>query len=426
MHHSQFIIHNSPFTIRNMFRTREEIEEFERQWLAPYAEKAADSRGRDYPSDEHPYRTAFQKDRDRIMYTTAFRRLQYKTQVFINYEGDYYRTRLTHTHEASQIARTVARALRANEDLAEAITLAHDLGHSPFGHAGEVTLDHLMLERKGLDVAASANQGQGFNHTVQTLRIVERLEKRWPAFRGLNLTWETREGIVKHATEYDDVGPEWRDRFGPDTHGSIEAQIVNYADELTYSTHDLDDGLRSGMLSPDMPALQQVVLWREIVEAVNEPYSELTRHRLIRELIDRLITDLVKTSAARIAEAAPGAPDEVRSHPEHLISISPTMNEKVRELKDFLFANLYRHPRVIRMFRKAERTVTALFEAFEEDYRQLPPKTRDRLLEIDPDAQVGGSLSLPAYRVIADYIAGMTDRYALQEYKRLFDPYERA
>lgn len=409
-----------------MFRTREEIEELEREQLAPYAEKAADSRGRDYPSDEHPYRTVFQKDRDRIMYTTAFRRLQYKTQVFINYEGDYYRTRLTHTHEASQIARTVARALRANEDLAEAITLAHDLGHSPFGHSGEVTLDRLMLERMGLDPDDPSNRGRGFNHTVQTLRIVERLEKRWPLFHGLNLTWETREGIVKHATEYDEVGPEWRDRFEPDRRGSIEAQIVNYADELTYSAHDLDDGLRSGMLSPDMPALQQVTLWQEIVQAVNEPYSELTRHRLIRELIDRLITDLVETSANHIAEAAPGSPDEVREQPENLIGISPAMDKKVRELKDFLYDHLYRHPRVIRMYRKAERTVMALFEAFEEDYRQLPPKTRDRLLEVDPDAQVGEALSLGAYRVIADYIAGMTDRYALQEYSRLFDPYERA
>jgi dGTPase len=409
-----------------MLRTREEFEAFEREWLAPYAEKAADSRGRDYPSQEHPYRTAFQKDRDRIMYTTAFRRLQYKTQVFIYYEGDYYRTRLTHTQEAAQIARTVARALRANEDLAEAITLAHDLGHPPFGHSGEITLDRLMLERMGLDPDDPTHRGQGFNHTVQTLRLVERLEKRWESFQGLNLTWETREGIVKHATEYDEVGPAWRDRFEPHKRGSIEAQIVNYADELTFSAHDLDDGLRSGMLSPDMPALQQVTLWQEIVAAINEPYSELTRHRLIRELIDRLITDLLETSAGRIAAAAPQHPDDVREQPEDLIGISPAMNEKVRELKDFLFVNLYRHPRVIRMFRKAERTIKALFEAFEEDYRQLPPKTRDRLREIDPEARVGGPLSLSAYRVIADYIAGMTDRYTLQEYKRLFDPYERA
>lgn len=409
-----------------MYRTREEVEEFERRWLAPYAEKAADSRGRDYPSQEHPYRTAFQKDRDRIIYTTAFRRLQYKTQVFVNYEGDYYRTRLTHTNEASQIARTVARALRVNEDLAEAITLAHDLGHSPFGHSGEITLDRLMLERMGLDPADPANRGQGFNHTVQTLRTVEELEKRWAGFHGLNLTWETREGIVKHATEYDEVGPRWRDRFEPDKRGSIEAQIVNYADELTYSAHDLDDGLRSGMLSPNMPALQPVTLWREVIAAVDEPYSELTRHRVIRDLVNRLITDLVTTSAARIAEAAPGSTDDVRNHPKNLVSLSSEMDEKVRELKDFLYANLYHHPRVIRMFRKAERTVTALFQTFEEDYRQLPPKTRDQLLEVDRAARVGGPLSLAAYRVIADYIAGMTDRFALQEHQRLFDPNERA
>jgi dGTPase len=409
-----------------VLRTREEIEEWERQWLAPYAEKAGDSRGRDYPSQEHPYRTAFQKDRDRIMYTTAFRRLQYKTQVFVNYEGDYYRTRLTHTQEAAQIARTTARALRANEDLAEAITLAHDLGHSPFGHSGEVTLDRLMLKHMGLDPDDPANAGLGFNHTVQTLRVIEKLEKRWAPFRGLNLTWETREGIVKHATEYDEVGAEWRDRFEPNTRGSLEAQIVNYADELTYSVHDLDDGLRSGLLNPDMTTLAEIKLWQEIIEAVSEPYSELTRHRLMRELVDRLITDLVMTSAERIAAADPQSPDDVRRQPHDLITVSPAMADKVAELKSFLYKSLYRHPRVIRMFRKAERTVIALFEAFVEDYRQLPTRTRDRLLEADPAADVGGPLSQSAYRVIADYVAGMTDRYALQEYQRLFDPYQRA
>jgi dGTPase len=409
-----------------IFRTRREIEQWERKWLAPYAEKAGDSRGRDYPSKEHPYRTAFQKDRDRIMYTTAFRRLQYKTQVFVNYEGDYYRTRLTHTQEAAQIARTVARALRANEDLAEAITLAHDLGHSPFGHSGEITLDRLMRERMGLDSDDPSKAGQGFNHTVQTLRIVETLEKRWLPFHGLNLTWETREGIVKHATEYDEVGPAWRDRFEPNTRGSLEAQIVNFADELTYSVHDMDDGLRSGMLSPDMPDLAEVALWRNVVEAIDEPYSELTRHRLMRELVDRLISDLVVTSAERIAAADPQSPDEVRQQAHGLIAISTATADKVAELKAFLFNSLYRHPRVIRMFRKAERTVIALFEAFEDDYRQLPARTRDRLLEADPNAEVGGPLSQSAYRVIADYIAGMTDRYALQEYQRLFDPYQRA
>ena len=409
-----------------MYRTREEIERFEREWLAPYAEKAAESRGRDHPDEEHPYRTAFQKDRDRIMYTTAFRRLQYKTQVFVYYEGDYYRTRLTHTQEAAQIARTVARALRVNEDLAEAITLAHDLGHSPFGHSGEVILDRLMLERMGLDPDDPANRGRGFNHTVQSLRVVEKLEKRWPGFRGLNLTWETREGIVKHATAYDWVDPEWAARFEPGKRGSIEAQIVNYADELIYNAHDLDDGLRSGLLRHDMPELQAVTIWEEINAAIGEPFSELTRHRLIRALIDRMITDLVETSAARIAEVNPQSPDDVREHPENLVAISPEMEARVRELKDFLFANLYRHPRVVRMFRKAERVVRSLFEAFEEDYRQLPPPIRDRVRAVDPDARVGGPLSLEACRVIADYIAGMTDRYALQEYKRLFDPYERA
>jgi len=274
----------------------------------------------------------------------------------------------------------------------------------------------------GLDPDDPANRGRGFNHTVQSLRVVEKLEKRWVSFQGLNLTWETREGIVKHTTEYDHVGPEWAVRFEPDKRGSIEAQIVNYADELIYNAHDLDDGLRSGLLRPDMPELQEVTLWREVNAAIGEPFSELTRHRLIRALIDRLITDLVETSAARIAEVNPQSPDEVRAYPENLVAISPEMAVRVRELKDFLFANLYRHPHVVRMFRKAERVVRTLFEAFEEDYRQLPPEVRDRIREVDPDARVGGPLSLDACRVIADYIAGMTDRYALQEHRRLFDP----
>ncbi len=408
-----------------MYRTREEIEEFERLWLAPYAAKSAESRGRDYPSAPHPYRTEFQKDRDRIIHTTAFRRLQYKTQVFVNYEGDYYRTRLTHTHEAAQIGRTIARALRVNEDLTEAITLAHDLGHSPFGHNGEATLDRLMLERMGLDPVKG--RGKGFNHTVQTLRVIERLEKRWEGFDGLNLTWETREGIVKHATEYDLVGPEFATRFEPDRRGSIEAQIVNFADELIYNAHDLDDGLRSGLLEPDMPALQQVTLWREIRAEIDQPFSELTRHRMIRALIDRLISDLITTTDARITAAAPKLIDDVRNYPENLVDISPEMHARLRELKDFLYQNLYRNYRVARMANKAERVITALFTAFEADYEQLPPKTRAKVKEIlDTEPSPPGHLPVRASRIICDYIAGMTDRYALQEYERLFNPHERA
>lgn len=402
------------------------MEEHEEGWLAPYAERSARSRGRVYPSEPHPYRTEFQKDRDRIIHTTAFRRLQYKTQVFVNYEGDYYRTRLTHTNEAAQIARTIARALGANADLAEAITLAHDLGHSPFGHSGEVTLDRLMLARMGLDPDDSTNQGQGFNHTLQSLRIVEHLEKRWSEFQGLNLTWETREGIVKHATEYDAVHAEWMAPYEPALRTALEAQIVNFADELTYSAHDLDDGLRSQMIHLGMPELWRLAIWQRAAAGVEDADPELRRHRIIRRVIDLLISDLVYTSAERIGAYAPGSPDAVRRAPVALMALSAEVEAMERELKEFLFAHLYRHYRVVRMFHKAERVLVRLFEAFEEDYRQLPEGTRDAIRQAQPEIRPGDQLSLEAYRVIVDYLAGMTDRYALQEYQRLYDPFERA
>lgn len=407
-------------------RSRAAIEAAEEHVLAPYAERASASRGRVHPSDLHPYRTEFQKDRDRIIHTTAFRRLQYKTQVFVNYEGDYYRTRLTHTFEAAQIARTIARALGVNTDLAETITLAHDLGHSPFGHSGEATLDRLVLERLGLDPKDPANAGRGFNHTLQSLRIVEKLEQRWSGFRGLNLTWESREGIVKHATEYDAVHSDWMAPYLPDWRASLEAQIVNFADELTYSAHDLDDGLRSGMLRMDMPELQHLEIWRRAIHGVDDDDPELRRHKAIRRVIDLLISDLVYTSADRIAQADPRAPDDVRRAPHDLMAISDDLRQMQRELKDFLYARLYRHYRVVRMFHKAERVLQQLFEAFEKDCRQLPEPTLSTIRTAQPDIRPGGALSPEAYRVIVDYIAGMTDRYALQEYRRLYDPFERA
>ncbi len=413
-------------TTRPATRTRQELEEFEKFWLAPYAEKSATSRGRQHPSEPHPYRTEFQKDRDRIIHTTAFRRLQYKTQVFINYEGDYYRTRLTHTTEAAQMARTIARALKVNEELTEGITLAHDLGHSAFGHSGEVTLDRLMLERMGLDPNDPANAGKGFNHTVQSLRVVDRLERRWPNFVGLNLTWEMREGIVKHTTEYDIVPDEFKAPFLPEKRASAEAQIVNYADELAYSVHDLDDGLRSGVITPDMLEEQGVSLWTEISAVSAQPFSELKRHMMIRRLFDLLVSDLIDASIARLQAVDPQSPDDIRDLPELVIAPSPEMDARVRELKDFLYQNMYRSPRVVRMFRKAERVLVALFDAFEEDYRQLPDKTRARLLECNPEVVDGGGFNLKGYRVITDYIAGMTDRYALQEHSRLYDPMERS
>ncbi len=410
----------------NVLRTREAQESRELADLAPYAERSASSRGRDYPSEPHPYRTAFQQDRDRIMYTTAFRRLQYKTQVFVYYEGDYYRTRLTHTNEAAQIARTVARALGANEDLAEAITLAHDLGHPPFGHSGESTLNRLMLERSGLEPMDPDNEGRGFNHTLQSLRIVEKLERRWTDFHGLNLTWETREGIAKHATEYDRVHPDWLARFEPDLRPSLEAQIVNHADELTYSAHDLDDGLRSGMIHMGMRELERLELWQQAAANVADGDLELRRHRIIRRVIDLLISDLVYSSTALITEAAPASPADVRRHSAPLLALSDDLLAMQRELKDFLHTHLYRHWHVVRVFRKAERVLVGLFEAFEEDYRQLPEQPRSKIRSVQPGIRPGGPLTPEGYRVIADYLAGMTDRYALQEHRRLYDPYERA
>lgn len=407
-------------------RTRQELEAYESAALAPYAEKSATSRGRDYPSQPHPYRTDFQKDRDRIVYTTAFRRLQYKTQVFVYYEGDYYRTRLTHTNEAAQIARTVARALGANEDLAEAITLAHDVGHSPFGHSGERALDRLMLERMGLDPTDDANGGRGFNHTVQSLRIVEKLERRWSDFGGLNLTWETREGIAKHATKHDEVPLDWLAPYDPDLRPSLEAQVVNFADELTYCAHDLDDGLRSGMIHMDMADLAALALWRSAAAGVVDDDPELSRHRIIRRIVDTLTSDLVQATAATIDEVGPRSPADVRHHPVPLVALSAKMREMQRDLSDFLFTNLYRHWRVVRTSRKAERVLVALFEAFEADYRQLPQQQRDEIERIQPGVRPGTALTGGAYRLICDYLAGMTDRYALQEHRRLYDPYERA
>lgn len=410
----------------SILRSREEFERLEDAQLAPWAERSSTSRGRIFPSEKHGYRTEFQKDRDRIIHTTAFRRLQYKTQVFVNYEGDYYRTRLTHTGEAAQIARTIAQALRCNDVLAEAITLAHDLGHSPFGHSGEFTLDRLMLQRMALDPDDARHRGHGFNHTLQSLRVVETLEKRWPEFDGLNLTWETREGIVKHSTEYDVVHAKWIQPYEPDQLCSLEAQIVNAADELTYSAHDLDDGVRSGLIDIADPALAELEIWRRAIHGIGDEDAELRRHRAIRRVVDHLISDLVYTSAARIADASPASPADVRAAPAPLIALSDETQAMQRQLKDFLFLHVYRHSRVIRMFRKAEAVLTQLFEGFEQDFRQLPEQTRAKVVAVQPDIRAGGPLQLDAYRVIVDYLAGMTDRFALQEHRRLFDPHVRA
>jgi len=383
-----------------MILRREELERQEIERLAPYAMKSHDSRGREYPEDEHAYRTAYQRDRDRVIHTTAFRRLEYKTQVFIITEGDYYRTRLTHTIEVAQIGQTIARALCANEDLTEAICLAHDLGHGPFGHNGEETLNALM-EGHG-----------GFDHNHQSLRIVEKLERRFPDFNGLNLSWEVREGILKHESEYD-RGLAFA--FDPDKRGTLECQIVNAADEIAYSTADLDDGLRSGMVTPGQ--LSDLILWREVIEELDiDPvagFSEMDRHRVIRRLVGKEVTDLVQATDEVLRARNVQSVDDIRNLPANVVTYSEAMQTRNRELKDFLYKNLYRHWRVMRMASKASRFLSELFGLYVAEPWLLPWQTQARL---DDET---------LHRVVCDYIAGMTDRYALQEYQKLFDPMER-
>jgi len=374
-------------------RTREAYEREEDARLAPYAQRAADSKGRVHAEAEHPYRTAFQRDRDRIVHSRAFRRLEYKTQVFVHHEGDHYRNRLTHTLEGSQIARTIARALRANEDLAESVVLAHDLGHTPFGHAGERVLDAL-LEGEG-----------GFDHNRQTLRIVDLFEDRYPHFRGLNLTAETREGILKHGADWPHPVPLPQLAAQP----SLEAQIADASDEIAYLNHDLDDGLRSGLLTAE--PLDDVALWRETRARVSErlpdaPESVL-RAQTVRAIIDGLVTDWVETTAARLAAAGLADADALRAAPHRFAGLSQASERGRVELKAFLYQNLYHHPEVLRMTRQAESVLGDLFRAFRAEPARLPEHVRARFPE-DGEA-----------RAIADYVAGMTDRFAFAEHQRL-------
>jgi dGTPase len=381
--------------------SREELEAREAATLAPWAMRSRDSRGRRYPEPEHPLRMVFQRDRDRVIHSAAFRRLEYKTQVFVNHEGDYYRTRLTHTMEAAQVTRTLARVLGLNEDLAEAIALAHDLGHTPFGHAGERTLDRLM------------GPHGGFDHNSQSLRIVDRLEDRYPAFRGLNLSWEVREGIVKHSTRYD--RPQVRE-FDPDLAPCLEAQIVDFADEIAYNAHDIDDGLESRMLDAD--ELAGVRLWADAmadVERRGPASAHVRRYQGVRRVIDRLVGDLCESVIAALREHGVETVADVRRVKPRLVEYSPEMTAWNRELKSFLYDQLYTHYRVTRMTQKADRIMSALFEVYMAEPKQLPPHVVRRAEE------AGESVA----RAIADYIAGMTDRFALEEYKKLFDPYER-
>jgi dGTPase len=379
-----------------MLFSREQLEENEEKNLAPYGIHSKNTRGRLYPEEETEYRTCFQRDRDRILHTTAFRRLEYKTQVFINYEGDYYRTRLTHSLEVTQIGRTIARALGGNEDLIEAICLAHDLGHPPFGHSGESVLSRLMRDYGG------------FDHNKQSLRIVTKLETRYPDFPGLNLTWEVLEGIVKHETEYDLSDAK---EFNPELRGHLEAQIANVSDELAYTAHDLDDGLRSQMISPRM--LEGIDLWEIVTDSVGwhgGVLDDLTRHRIIRRLIGIEVTDLVHASDQRIRESGVHSVKDLQRLSYNLIGFSEELRRRNRQLKDFLFNNLYRHFRVVRMQVKAERIVTDLFEAYQSEPTILPVHVQ-KLFE-----------ERGLQRTICDHIAGMTDRYAIEEHQKLFDP----
>ncbi len=379
-----------------MFVTREDLEAQEAERLAPYGMKSGESRGRQYPEPEHPYRTAFQRDRDRILHTTAFRRLEYKTQVFVYSEGDYYRTRLTHTLEVAQIARTFARSLGANEDLTEAIALVHDLGHTPFGHSGERKMNELMRPYGG------------FNHQEQSLRIVTELERRFPDFPGLNLTYEVREGIAKHETEYDVVNPA---EYNPAEAATLEAQLTSAADEAAYSTADLDDGLRASII--DARDLNDIPFWHDwckITGECGDRFNDLMRHRFIRWLVGRQVTDFVTETDARLREFKIDSVQALRALGKPVVAFSEAMERKNRILKDYLMEHFYQYYRVSRMASKAEHVLEELFNAYLNDPRVLPQMVRARMDEQAPA------------RVVCDYIAGMTDRYALQEYQRLFDP----
>jgi dGTPase len=365
--------------------------------LAPYAARPERSRGRRHREPPPRGRTEYQRDRDRIVHSTAFRRLEYKTQVFVNHEGDLFRTRLTHSLEVAQIARSVARSLRLDEDLTEAVALAHDLGHTPFGHTGQDSLNACMRPYGG------------FEHNLQSLRVVDLLEQRYAAFDGLNLTFETREGILKHCSlKNARVLGEVGERFVKKRRPSLEAQVANLADEIAYNNHDVDDGVRSGLL--DMAQLAVVTIFARHLKAVARQFPQLApgrlRHETVRRMIDTLVTDLIRTSEENIRRHAPASIEEVRLAPA-LIAFSPRIRKENDELKRFLRDNLYRHYRVVRMSTKARRIVTELFAALLADNRLLPPEFQVRAREDAP-------------RAIADYIAGMTDRYAMLEHRRLF------
>ncbi|HDT15222.1 MAG TPA: deoxyguanosinetriphosphate triphosphohydrolase [Firmicutes bacterium] len=391
--------------------TREKLEETEEKFLAPYAMKSRYTRGRKYEEPEHPYRSVYQRDRDRIIHSTAYRRLEYKTQVFVNLEGDYYRTRLTHTSEVAQIARTIAKTLGLNEELTEAIALAHDIGHTPFGHSGEDVLNELMKEEGG------------FEHNFQSLRVLDVLEEKYPGFPGLNLSWETKEGIIKHTSHYD--SPDCRD-YAPHLSPTLEAQVVNIADEIAYNSHDVDDGITSGILS--IEGLKNTKIWGEMEKVLDNGNFEslpmdMKKYNLTRALINTQITGLIENTVKNLKRHEIDSVEKVREAGVLLVDYDEKMKEIHRDLKAYLYKNFYKHYKVIRMEYKANKIMRDLFNIYHQrgdvkDKRGvstsiLPPEASKRL----------GKDTLK--RVICDYMASMTDRFILEEYKKLFDPYEK-
>jgi dGTPase len=374
----------------------------ERPDLAGYAAKSSLSQGRKYREEFRDERPAFERDRDRIIHCAAFRRLEYKTQVFVNHEGDYYRTRLTHSLEVAQIGKAIARRLKLNEELTEALALAHDLGHTPFGHTGEEVLNRLL-----------AGKG-GFEHNLQSLRVVDELEERYPGFNGLNLSWEVREGIVKHSTPYDrpkDIVAGYLPGVVP----TIEAQLINFADEIAYNNHDIDDGLKAGYITAEQ--LGQVEIWGRVFSEVEQQFPGIDPSRKVFQTISALIglfiKDLTATTLENLERYSIRTLEDLRFVNRQIVGFSPEVSRKNRELKRFLMENLYRHYKVERMRIKAERCLTQLFETYQKHPTLLPRKYQKRMEIVGQE------------RVIADYVAGMTDRFALDEFKRLFEPFER-
>ncbi|MCM8791941.1 MAG: deoxyguanosinetriphosphate triphosphohydrolase [Candidatus Omnitrophica bacterium] len=377
------------------------ISEYESKLLASYAMHSSYSRGRKYREKEHPYRSCYQRDRDRIIHSAAFRKLEYKTQVFVIHEGDYYRTRLTHTLEVSQIARTIATALRLNVDLVEAIALAHDLGHTPFGHSGEEALNELM------------HCYGGFNHNLHSLRVVDVLEERYPDFPGLNLTWEVREGIIKHSSIFDKA--EYTEELCPEESSTLEAQIVDLADEIAYDNHDLDDGLTSGLIKED--DLKKIELWDYMYKKVKHQYKCLTeterKYLIIRKLIDLQVTDLIRNTLKNIKSMEIKNYIDIKKNKQRVASFSKNMIDSRLPLRNFLMHNLYNNYRVVRMSNKAKHFIRELFKSYVNNSGVLPLYIQKRIKREG------------LYRAVCDYIAGMTDRFVQDEYKKLFDPSEK-